>query len=93
MKTTLQRAAIKRRRREQTGAEFKKRYDIRAGVEATMSELKRGHGLDRLRVRREKRVRLAALLKAIACNCKRMAKYVLFRRTRCWKGLETAQAA
>ena len=93
VKTTLQRAATDRRRREQAGEEFKKRYDIRAGVEATMSELKRGHGLDRLRVRGEKRVRLAALLKAIACNCKRMAKYVLFCRARSWKGFEAAQTA
>ena len=47
------------------------RYSIRAGVEATMSELKRGHGLGKLRVRRMPRVRLAVGLKITACNVKR----------------------
>src|SRR5690606_38218058 len=36
---------------EQETDEWRRRYRIRAGVEATMSELKRGHGLGRLRVR------------------------------------------
>ncbi|MBI5611129.1 MAG: transposase [Deltaproteobacteria bacterium] len=46
-------------------------YAIRSGVEATMSELKRSHGLGRLRVRRMPRVRLAVGLKVTACNVKR----------------------
>ncbi len=79
LKTTLQRASIDRRRREQRTAEFKKRYDQRAGVEATNSELKRGHGLDSLRVRGGDRVELSARLKTIACNLKRMANYLLQR--------------
>ena len=36
------------------------------------SELKRAHGLGRLRVRGGRRVRLAVYLKALACNFKRM---------------------
>lgn len=46
-------------------------YSIRAGVEATMSELKRQHGMGALRVRRKPRVILAVALKVTACNIKR----------------------
>jgi hypothetical protein len=51
-------------------------YRIRAGIEATNSELKRRHGLGRLRVRRASRVRLAVSLKLTACNAKRWIKAV-----------------
>lgn len=47
---------------QQTDA-FREHYRIRAGVEATMSELKRAHGLGKLRVRRLPRV-----LFAVAAN-------------------------
>ena len=56
---------------EQQSEAWKTRYRIRAGVEATMSELKRGHGLGRLRVRRHARVQIQVALKATACNIKR----------------------
>ncbi len=46
-------------------------YRIRSGVEATPSELKRAHGIGRLRVRRLSRVVLAVSLKVTACNIKR----------------------
>jgi hypothetical protein len=46
-------------------------YKIRSGIEATISELKRGHGMGKLRVRRMPRVRLAVSLKITACNVKR----------------------
>ena len=49
-----------------------KRYGLRAGIEGTNSEMKRRHGLGRLRVRGGERVRLAVYLKALACNVKRM---------------------
>jgi hypothetical protein len=55
--------------------EFEKEYAIRAGSEATNSELKRGHGMKKLRVRGEKRVKLSVYLKAVACNVKRAVKY------------------
>lgn len=56
---------------EQRGDAWWNRYKIRAGIEATMSELKRSHGAGRLRVRRMPRVRLAVGLKVTACNVKR----------------------
>lgn len=67
---------------EQKTDEWRRRYRIRAGVEATMSELKRGHGLGRLRVRRLPRVRLQVALKATACNLKRWARVARRRQRR-----------
>jgi hypothetical protein len=59
--------------RQQT-TEWKERYKIRAGIEATFSELKRAHGMGRLRVRRAAKVCFAVTCKVIACNIKRWAK-------------------
>lgn len=67
-------ANIQRRRRAEASGELTERYAIRAGIEATNSELKRGHGLGKLRVRGRPRVVLAAYLKALACNLKRMLR-------------------
>ena len=52
---------IERRRRAEATEEWRKRYAIRAGIEGTNSELKRAHGLGRLRVRGGRRVRLGRL--------------------------------
>ncbi len=54
--------------------DWKMRYKIRAGVEATQSELKRAHGLGKLRVRRKPKVIFAVVCKVTACNIKRWAK-------------------
>ena len=56
---------------KQQTAEWKEAYKIRSGVEATMSELKRGYGMSRLRVRGLSRVHFAVVCKVIACNIKR----------------------
>ncbi|MBW1872963.1 MAG: transposase [Deltaproteobacteria bacterium] len=50
------------------------RYKIRSGVEATQSELKRAHGLAKLRVRKAPKVIFAIACKVTACNIKRWAK-------------------
>ena len=70
-------ANLERRRRAIASGAFKERYDIRAGIEATASELKRRHGLGALRVRRRCRVVLAVYLKALACNFKRMVRALM----------------
>ncbi len=62
--------------RQQT-TEWKDRYRIRAGIEATNSELKRVHGIGRLRVRRLEKVCFAVACKVIACNIKRWAKAIM----------------
>lgn len=53
--------------------EWKDRYKIRSGIEATNSELKRSHGIGKLRVRRAPKVSFAVACKVIACNIKRWA--------------------
>jgi len=58
---------------EQQKDEWKERYKIRSGVEATMSEVKR-LGMGRLRVRGLSRVLCAVACKVIACNIKRWAR-------------------
>jgi hypothetical protein len=74
-------------RRQEASATFKQKYAIRAGIEATNSELARGHGLSKLRVRGGVRVKLAAYFKALACNVK--------RALRCWlkRSLQAQEAA
>ncbi len=54
--------------------EWKKSYRIRAGVEATISELKRGHAMRQLTVRKLVRVTAIIFFKAIACNIKRWTR-------------------
>lgn len=66
----------------QQTTEWKDRYKIRSGIEATNSELKRSHGIGKLRVRRAAKVCFAVACKVIACNIKRWAK--------AHPGLETA---
>jgi hypothetical protein len=58
----------------QQTTEWKERYKIRSGIEATNSELKRSHGIGKLRVRRAAKVCFAVACKVIACNIKRWAK-------------------
>jgi hypothetical protein len=61
--------------------QWKDRYKIRSGIEATNSELKRSHGIGKLRVRRAVKVSFAVDCKLIACNIKRWAKaFFVFER-------------
>lgn len=64
-------------RKQEASPEFKERYAVRAGIEATNSELKRAHGMKKVRVRGGARVKLAVFFKALACNVKRALKYWL----------------
>ena len=70
--TTEGRAVLDERREYEKSEECRKRYAARSGIEATNSELKRRHGLGRIRTRRQPRIRLAVYLKTAACNVKRM---------------------
>ncbi|MDX6771105.1 MAG: transposase [Elusimicrobiota bacterium] len=60
---------------QEAQSDFEERYAIRAGIEATNSELKRVQGMGKLRVRRGGRVRLAVYLKAAGCNLRRALRY------------------
>ena len=65
LKADLVKVNIERRRRAEATEEWRKRYDIRAGIEGTNSELKRAHGLGRLRMRGGRRMRLAVYLRDV----------------------------
>lgn len=80
LKTTLHEAVLQRRHRYQATDEFSQQYKARAGIEATNSELKRKHGLGKLRVRGSPAVTLAFYLKCTACNVKRMVMYFTKQR-------------
>ena len=69
--------ATAKRRKEVTTREFKEKYKIRSGIEATNSELKNKHGAANLKVRGYQRINLAMMLKSLAVNVKRMIIYVL----------------
>jgi transposase len=62
---------LQQRRREQKTKEFKLRMHQRNGIEGTISELVRGHGLRRSRYRGLAKVDLQNQLIAAACNIKR----------------------
>ncbi len=68
-----QMATAKRREIEKT-ENFKKTYSKRAAIEGTNSELKRAHGMGRLRVRGGPAVEYAVFMKITACNIKRYIK-------------------
>jgi len=75
LKTSRHDLKLAQRKREQTTASFRERYTNRAGIEATISEGKRAHGLGRLRVRGRAAVCGAVLMKMLACNVKRATRY------------------
>jgi hypothetical protein len=68
--------ASSQRRREQETEIFKERNNIRAGIESTNAEMKTSQGLETLRVRGQPCVEQTIIFKALACNVKRMVKYV-----------------
>ncbi|KAA3601029.1 MAG: hypothetical protein D8M57_10840, partial [Candidatus Scalindua sp. AMX11] len=54
---------------------YRKKCSIRAGAEAMVSELVRGHGVRKSRHRDEVRTRLQLIFSAIACNVKRYIRH------------------
>jgi len=73
------RLLLYKRRAEALTEEFQERMHIRAGVEATVSELARGHGLRRARYRGEVKLRLQAAFTAVAANLKRTFQWMAQR--------------
>ena len=57
--------------------DYRKQCATRAGVEATVSEMVRSHGVRKSRHRTESRTRLQLLFAAIACNVKRFIRHGL----------------
>ena len=70
---------VARRAEAQTPA-FRDKLKARAGIEATLSELVRSHGLRRHRYRGDAKRHFEHLLKAAACNLKRLARALAARQ-------------
>ncbi|MBN1931673.1 MAG: transposase, partial [Desulfobacterales bacterium] len=60
-----------------TDPQYRKECAIRAGAEATVSELTRSHGVRRSRHRERNRTRLQLIFAALACNIKRFIRHVV----------------
>jgi len=56
-------------------SEYRKECAIRAGAEATVSELTRAHGMRKSRHRKTSRTRLQLIFAALACNVKRFIRH------------------
>lgn len=69
---------IQARRRQMKTEEFKQRMKTRNGIEGTISECKRGYGLNKARYRGLKKVNLQALMTAAACNLRRWSTRILW---------------
>lgn len=80
LKANLVKVNIEQRRRFESSEAFPLRYNIRAGIEATNSEVKRKHGMGRLRIRGRPRVALVVFMKSLACNIKRMVRHLIAPR-------------
>jgi hypothetical protein len=66
--------ATSRRREQQETDDFKERYKIRSGIEATISEADRVTGLKRIWTRGKDRVTMSVFMKALAINIKRFVQ-------------------
>ena len=67
---------LQQRRREQGTEAFREKMHRRNAIEATLSELARGHGLRRSRYRGFAKVELQNLLIGTACNVKRWLRVI-----------------
>ncbi|MBZ9645767.1 transposase [Streptomyces sp. PSKA30] len=65
-----------RNRLGQATEEWQKRYAIRAGIEATLSQNVRAHGLRRSRYRGLAKTHVQHVLTAMACNVARIADWI-----------------
>ena len=69
---------VEKRRGEMREADFSKKMYPGNGIEGTLSELVRGHGLRRTKYRGFKQVRLSHYLMGAACNVKRYLNLMAF---------------
>lgn len=70
------REALEARRAEAKTEAFRARLHLRAGIEATISELVRGHGMRHSRYRGQGKLRLQGYFTAVAVNLKRALRWL-----------------
>jgi transposase len=70
------RAALEARRAEAKTEAFRERLHLRAGIEGTLSELVRAHGLRHSRYRGQGKLRLQGYFTAVATNLKRTLRWL-----------------
>ena len=70
---------VEKRRKEMRQAEFSKKILPRNGIEGTLSELVRGHGLRQTKYRGLSRVGLSHYFMGAACNVKRFLNLLAFQ--------------
>ncbi|MCP4991805.1 MAG: hypothetical protein GY928_38825 [Colwellia sp.] len=68
-------AGASRHHKYMEDSDYRKKCSVRAGAEAMVSELVRGHGMRRSRHRDETHTRLQLIFSAIACNVKRYIRH------------------
>jgi len=68
-------AGAERHHRYMGDETYRKECAVRAGVEATVSELTRAHGMRKSRHRKQSRTRLQLIFAALACNVKRFIRH------------------
>ena len=73
---------VQQRRREMREKDFEKKMYPRNGIEGSLSELVRGHGLRRTKYRGFERVRLSPFMIGAACNVKRYLNLSAFEMLR-----------
>ena len=73
---------VQQRRREMREQDFEKKMYPRNGIEGSLSELVRGHGLRRTKYRGFERVRLSHYMIGAACNVKRYLNLSAFKMIR-----------
>lgn len=73
---------VQKRREEMRETDFSKKMHPRNGIEGTLSELVRGHGLRQTKYRGFHRVRLSHYLMGAACNVKRYLNLMAFEMSR-----------
>lgn len=69
---------VQKRREEMRQADFSRKMHPRNGIEGTLSELVRGHGLRRTKYRGLSRVALSHYMMGAACNVKRYLNLMAF---------------
>lgn len=69
------REVLQARRAEARTVEFREKLHLRAGIEGTISELVRAHGLRRARYRGQAKLRLQGYFTAVAANLKRVVAW------------------